>query len=218
MGKLNIISRSSEPFLNRMQAAELLAQKLEKLTDKNTVILGIPRGGIVIAKNIARKLSVDFDIVLSRKIPAPFNPEFAIGAIGENGKVFLNKTALCEIGAKQDYIKKASRHESEEIKRRAKLYRKVKSKLVLEEKTVIISDDGVATGATMQAAIWAVRQEKPSKVIIALPVGPYDAIVKLADESDEILCLRIPEFFSAVGQFYIDFPQIEDNQVLELLK
>jgi len=218
MGKLNIISRSSEPFLNRTQAAELLAQKLEKLTDKNTVILGIPRGGIVIAKNIAKKLSVDFDIVLSRKIGAPFNPEFAIGAVSEDGRVFFNKAVLYDIDIKQDYIKKAAQYELEEIKRRAALYRKVKPKLVLEGKTVIISDDGVATGVTMQATIWAVRQEKPNKVIIALPVGPYDVIVKLANESDEILCLRVPEFFSAVGQFYIDFPQIKDSQVLELLK
>lgn len=218
MKNLQIISRSSESFKDRAEAGKLLAKELKKITIDEAVVLGIPRGGIVIAKEIAQVLSLEADIVLSRKIGAPFNPEYAIGAVSEDGMVFINSQALYQAHPDDDYIKKEKGHQMQEIKRRIEAYRKVKPKVTLKAKTVIICDDGVATGATMQAAIWAAKQEGCSKIIIALPVAPYDTITRLAKEADETIVLRVPAFFAAVGQFYMDFPQVEDSEVIELLK
>jgi predicted phosphoribosyltransferase len=215
---LRILSHNSDAFLNRRQAGKFLSQELKYLSGKNVCILGIPRGGIIIASEIAKDLKIDYDIILTRKIGAPFDPEFAIGAISEDGAVFLNEEASQQINARDKYIQQEKSNQLLEIKRRAEIYRKIKPKISLKNKIAVLTDDGVATGATMSAAVWAARQEAPSSVIVALPVGPQDSLLKLAKDADQVICLRVPFFFAAVGQFYKDFPQVSDNEVIELLK
>ncbi len=218
MEEPRVISYSSEPFLDRPEAGKLLADELKKIVEKDAVVLGIPKGGVVIAKEIAKDLSIEFDIVLSRKIGAPFNPEFAIGAVSENGRIFIDEEAAGDVSASDEYIIKERERELEEIKRRLKVYRTVKPKVDLEDKAVIICDDGIATGATMQASLWAIKQENPKKTIVAVPIAPYDSLEKISKEADETVCLRVPDFFSAVGQFYINFLQLDDREILALLK
>jgi predicted phosphoribosyltransferase len=217
MSNLHIVSRASTPFSNRIEAGKLLAENIKGIVSFKSVILGIPRGGIIIANEVARALCAEFDVVLSRKIGAPSNPEFAIGAVSENGDIFINEGVLRQENISKNYIEREKLCQMRVMQLRAESYRQIKRKVILTGKTVVISDDGVATGATMQAAIWAIRQEKPGRIVLALPVAPYDTLKKLAEEVDEIVCLRVPDLFSAVGQFYIDFPQVEDNEVLAVL-
>jgi predicted phosphoribosyltransferase len=205
------------PFSSRVEAGKLLADNIKNIVSAKSIVLGIPRGGIIVANEIAKKLKLQLDIVLSRKIGAPLNPEFAIGAVSEDGNIFTDEDILRREKINKDYIERESKFQIQEIQRRIKKYRQVKEKISLKDKTVIITDDGVATGATMHAAAWSAQGDKPKKIIVALPVGPEDTLKRLKDSVDEVICLRVPDFFSAVGQFYADFPQIEDEEVLALL-
>ncbi|HAJ57458.1 MAG TPA: phosphoribosyltransferase [Candidatus Omnitrophica bacterium] len=218
MGNLHILSHGSEPFSDRKEAGGILAQELKKLRLKGAVVLGIPRGGIIVALEVARALEADMDIVLSRKLGAPFNPELAIGSIGEDGHVFLNEDICASLDVDEGYIQEEKTRQAAEINRRAAAYRAILPRVPLEGRTVIVTDDGIATGATMQAALWAVGAQKPLRLIAALPVGPPDTLKGLASSADEIICLRAPAFFSAVGQFYARFSQVEDAELLEILK
>lgn len=220
MGGTRIISHSDERFSDRQEAGRLLARELKKIESRDTraVVLGIPRGGIIVAREIALALDADLDIVLSRKLGAPHNPELAVGAVSEDGRVFLNEDVVSSLAVDDGYVHKEKEHQMLEIKRRIALYRKALPKVSLQGRVVIVTDDGVATGATMQAALWAARHEGPKKLIAALPVGPEDTIRKLAQDADEMICLRTPEFFAAVGQFYAQFGQVEDEELLEVLK
>lgn len=218
MGKARIISYSEEPFSGRVEAGQLLAGELTKFRGKNALVLGIPRGGIVIAREISSALEARLDIVLTHKLGAPGNPELAIGAITEDGKVFLNEMLAGRLDVESAYLKQEKERQLVVIKRRVEQYRKVLAKAPLKDSIVIITDDGVATGATMKAALWAARQEHPKALIAALPVGPQDAIQELSEDADEVVCLRCPSFFGAIGQFYLDFSQVEDEEVLEILK
>lgn len=182
------------------------------------MVLGIPRGGVIVAAEVARILKAELDIVLSRKLGAPYNPELAIGAIAEDGRVFLNEVLASQVGADKDYIEAEKAQQWLEIKSRIKRFRTVKRKIPLKGKTVIITDDGVATGATMQAALMSLRQEKPGKLIAALPVGAAEAVELLADYSDEVIVLRVPDYLGAIGQFYLDFSQSSDEEVLGILR
>ena len=231
MGELTICSHSSEPFDSREQAGQLLAAELSERLQHAThglpktsehpgqdvVVLGVPRGGIIVGREVAERLSAPLDIVLTRKIGAPGYPEAAIGAITEDGKVFVNEETAARVGAGQQYIESERQAVLAEIARRARLCRRVRPKAPVAGKVAVLTDDGVATGATMQAAIWAVRQEQPALVVVALPVGPADSIQKLARDADELICLRCPPHFQAVGQFYRHFEQVEDRALLEVL-
>jgi len=227
MGTLKIISNSGKPFSGRKEAGRLLAQQLQEYrratagsaltSGQKAVVLGIPRGGVVIAQQIAVELEADLDLVLAHKLGAPGNPELAIGAVCEDGKLFVDETISTYVGADEEYIEGEKAQQLKEMLRRVELYRKVLAKLSLEARIAIITDDGVATGATMQAALWAVRQENPKKIIAALPVGPVDTIKKLSEDADETICLQTPPFFSALSQFYSQFTQVEDEQLLEIL-
>ncbi len=218
MGKARIVSYSEEPFSGRIEAGMLLAKELIKLRLKNAVVLGIPRGGVIIAQEIAEILNADLDIVLSRKLGCPGNPEFAIGAVSEDGKLFLNEKLVSELGEDKPYIEQEKARQLALIKQRVRQYRAVLAKLSLKDRCVIVTDDGVATGATMHAALWIARQEHPKTLIAALPVGPADTIQRLVQDADDVICLRAPSFFSAIGQFYLDFSQVEDEEVLEILR
>jgi putative phosphoribosyl transferase len=217
MGKIRIFSRSRPPFMNRVEAGKLLGQELKNLNLKNPIILGIPRGGLVIAREAAIILECDIDVVLSRKLGAPGNPELAIGAIAEDGSVFMNNSISSSIGVFGSYIEQEKGRQLSILSSRNEKYRKILPKADLTGKTVIIVDDGVATGATMQAALWAARKENLSYLIAAAPVGSKDSIERLAKDADEVICLYTPAFFAGVGQFYVEFEQVDDQTVEQLM-
>ncbi len=218
MGTLRILSNSSRAFSSRIEAGDLLGQQLKEFEGQKTVVLGIPRGGVVVAREIARAVHGELDMVLAHKLGAPGNPELAIGAVCEDGKLFVDEEISSQMGADDNYIKREKTRQLQEIARRVKRYRKVLPKLPLTGRIVVVTDDGVATGATMQAALWAVRQEGPQKVVAALPVGPQDTLEKLSQDADETICLQAPPFFSAISQFYAYFNQVEDEELLEILQ
>jgi len=218
MGKTVIVSHSDEPFKNRREAGELLGKQLESLRGQNAVVLGIPRGGMIVAGWLARAIDAELDIVLAHKLRAPGHPELAIGALAESGDIYLNKELIKELGVAEEYIRQERVYQQIEMARRASVFRQALPRIPLSKRTVIVTDDGVATGATTQAALWAVRQELPSKLIVALPVGPEETLRKLAEDVDELICLRAPAFFAAIGQFYLRFDQVEDETVLQLLE
>ncbi|MDE2027397.1 MAG: phosphoribosyltransferase [Candidatus Omnitrophica bacterium] len=215
--KLNIIKHSNEPFADRREAGRLLGDVLEALKTDQTVVLGIPRGGLVVAKQVAEHLDAPLDIILSRKLGAPMNPELAIGAVTEQGEVFLGDRLVREIGVEEYYLVREKARQMAEIRRRQVAYRKICPKVDLNDKDVIVVDDGVATGSTVQAALWSIHQERPRRLIGAFPVGPEDTLRRLSDSADGIICLRVPSFFQGVGQFYLQFGQVSEEEVLSLL-
>jgi len=206
------------PYADRRQAALQLSESLAGYELYHPLILGIPRGGVVIADTIARKLKTDLDIVLTRKLGAPDNPELAIGAVSESGRIHLQHDVADKVGADEDYIAREIRKQLAEIQARRQHYRSVLPKTSLEGRTVILVDDGVATGATMQASLWAARDEAPKEVVIAVPVGAQDAIERLEREADDVVCPYVPPYFYAIGQFYADFGQVDDQEVIEILQ
>ena len=216
--KLFIVSRSSEPFTDRVEAGKLLAEALKPFVKAGAIVLGIPRGGLVTAREIARFFGADFDIVLSRKLGAPGNPELAIGSVSEDRKLFLHESLIGHLGVSHEYIEEEKERQLAEISRRTRLIRSILPKVPLGGRNVIITDDGVATGATMQAALWTIRQEHPQELIAALPVGPEETLNELARDCDKLVCLRVPYDFAAVGQFYALFPQTTDDEVISILK
>jgi putative phosphoribosyl transferase len=216
--KLRILSRSSEPFRDRDEAGILLARELVEYKGRNAVVLGILRGGIVMADIIAREIDAELDIVLAHKLRTPGHEELAMGSVSEDGKVFLNPRVVQEIGMPESFIEREKEIQLAEIRRRAEVFRPVRSKIPLKDRIVIVTDDGIATGATTQATFWAVRSEKPRMLIAAIPVGPEDNVRKLAQDVDVMICLRTPPMFQAVGQFFMRFSQVEDEDVLRILK
>lgn len=215
---INILSRSNQPFRDRAEAGRLLGREMKELGLKNPLVLGIPRGGVVVARELADELSADLDLIISRKLGAPQNPELAIGAVGEGGKLFLHDWLLSELRINRNYIESERDLQLLEISRRKARYREILPRASIAGRDVIVTDDGVATGATFQAALWTVRHENPGRLTAALPVAPEEAILKLATDTDEIICLRCPSLFSAVGQFYLNFTQISDDEVMEILQ
>jgi len=218
MGTHRVISTSDEPFRDRTEAGHLLARELESYRGPGTTVLGIPRGGVVVAAEVARALDADLDIVLARKIGAPGNPEAAIGAISEDGRLFIDKSLASYVRADSPYIESEKRRQMARIKELAGEFRAIRPKVPLAGRTVIVTDDGVATGATMRAAAWAARHENPHKVILAIPVAPAEAIESLAEDADEVVCLRVPPYFAAVGQFYMEFGQTSNEEVKAILE
>jgi putative phosphoribosyl transferase len=215
---VRIISHSGARFFDRVEAGYLLANEFNDLKSRNAVVLGIPRGGIIVAQELAHRLEADLDIVLSRKLGTPGESELAMGSLSEDGSVFLNNEVVRMFGVTQSDIEREKDHQMAEIQRRSHLIRGILPRTSLKDRLVIVTDDGVATGATMQAALWAVYQEKPRRLTAAIPVASEEAVNKLAADVDEIVCLRQPAFFYAVGQFYSRFTQVEDEEVLKILK
>ena len=213
-----MVSLLERPYVNRRQAGQRLSESLAAYQDQHPLILGIPRGGVVVADTIARTLDTDLDIVLTRKLGAPGNPELAIGAVSENGRVIMQAEIAAKVGADEDYVEREKQRQLEEIRARRERYRGVLAKALLQGRTVILVDDGIATGATMQASIWAAREEQPREVIVAVPVAPGDAVKRLEGEADRVVCPYIPPYFYAIGQFYVDFEQVGDQEVMEILQ
>ncbi len=221
MGNLTIVSHSEEPFINREEAGRRLAEELGQYEDKDTVVLGIPRGGVAVAREIARILHADLDVVLSRKLGAPGNPELAIGAISEDGTLFLDEDLHQRLGSSNEftgYVEDEREKQYTRIAESIERFRRVRSKIPVQGRTVIVTDDGLATGATMQASLRTVRKEDPEKLIAAVPVGSIEALEKIASDADETIVLKAPPIFYAVGQFYEYFGQTSDEEVIASLK
>jgi predicted phosphoribosyltransferase len=218
MGQVRIIERTEKPFANREQAGQLLALALDDLRGQHPLILGIPRGGLIIARELARVLDGEIDIALARKLRAPSNPELAIGAMSEDGHAFVDNSLLRYLGVSDAVLEREKERVQLEIDTRRELYRGAREKVPLAGRIVVVADDGLATGATMRAALWAARKEGPAKLICAVPVGAEATVEDLAEQCDELICLRVPMFFGAVGQFYVHFDQTEDDEVLKILR
>lgn len=206
-------------FQNRKQAGQLLAEKFkEHRRFKNLIVLAIPRGGVVTGKELAGVLGCPLEVIVTKKIGAPGNPELAVGAVGAVGEPVIDEELATRAGADENYLKNQISKIKIEIKRREKEFRGNKPPLNLKGKTAIVVDDGVATGATMAAAVEIIRQQEPKKIIVAVPVIAQDALGKISKLADEVIYLQAPRLFFAVGQFYRDFEQISDEEVVQLLK
>ena len=203
-------------FENRAAAARKLAEALSEYRGKNPLVLAIPRGAVPMAKIIADELEGELDVVLVRKVRAPGNPEFAIGSVDETGWVYLGSYAS-DVGAGEKYIKDEVSAQLETIRQRRAQYTPVRPPIDPAGRIVIVVDDGLATGSTMIAALHALRAKKPGELICAVPVAPPDTVEKVRNNADRVVCLSSPINFYAVAQFYMDFPQITDEEVIAIL-
>ncbi len=202
-------------FKDRIAAGEILAQRL-----KNTeadLVLGIPRGGLVVAAEIAKALKLPLDIIVTRKIGAPMQPELALGAVDPDGQVIWDNDLLKQLELKIENLKLKIEDEWKELKRREDVYRNGKPQQGLEGKTVILTDDGVATGATTLAAINYLKRHTVKKIILAVPVASRESTDRLTKQVDLAVILETPEYFQAVGQFYQNFLPVSDEEVIQLL-
>lgn len=205
-------------FRDRHEAGKLLAQKLlEFKGNPDAIVLGIPRGGVVVAYEVAKALGLPLDVFIARKIGAPGNPELAIGAVASDGTVILDELSINFMGVPKRYIEKEIERQKEEIRKRLLTYRGGREGYSLQGKIVILVDDGVATGATTIASLRAIRASNPSQLILAVPVAPPDTVEKLRREADKVICLHTPSPFWAVGAFYLNFEQTTDEEVQALL-
>lgn len=204
-------------FRNRESAGLLLAKRLLKYKKEDLIILALPRGGVVVAEEVAKKLERPLEVIVARKIGSPYNSELGIGAISENNVQILDTHTIQLIGVSSLHIHEIIEREQKELKRRIKLYRKGKSLPSLQNKTVILIDDGVATGATARAAIETIYKLQPLRLIFAVPVCSPDVAEVLQKEVDEFICLYIPNSLEAIGQFYQNFDQVTDDEVMNIL-
>ncbi len=203
-------------FESREEAGTLLADKLKKY-GKNCVVLAIPRGGVVVGAQIAHALSCPLEVIITRKLSAPNNPELAIGATSSKGGLVLDQELIKRLKVTKGYIRSELSRQQKEARRREKVYLKGET-IHITDKTVILVDDGIATGATIEAAIQAVRKERPARVILAVPVAPPGTVERLRNDVDELVVLSTPEHFWAIGEFYSSFPQISDEEVVSILR
>jgi predicted phosphoribosyltransferase len=205
------------PFRDRHEAARQLAERLHTYAGRHPLVLAIPRGAVPMARVIADALHGELDVVLVRKLGAPGNPEFAIGSIDESGWAYVADYAAAA-GADEHYIEREKRRQLEVMRQRRAQYTAARAPIDPAGRIVIVVDDGLATGATMISALHALRTRKPQKLIAAVPVSPPDTLRKVEQLADEVVCLEVPDYFMAVGQFYLDFPQVEDEEVVRLLR
>jgi putative phosphoribosyl transferase len=204
-------------FKNRVDAGNQLAKALKPMS-KSAIILAVPRGGVVVGFEVAKTLGVPLDVVIARKIGAPDNPELAIGAVAEDGTVILDENLVKMLHVAKGYISEEVERQKLEIKRRLLRYRGDVPYPSLTNREVIVVDDGVATGSTLKASLMSIRKKGAKTVIVAVPVSPPDTVSQLKKMADRVVCLQTPEPFYAIGQFYEDFEQTGDEEVIKLLE
>ncbi len=206
-------------FRNRQEAGRKLAEQLAAYKNQHPVILALPRGGVPVAAEIAAALDAPLDLVLVRKIGVPWNPELAMGAVVDGGAplVVRNQDVLRMTGISNEAFHHVCEEELAEIERRRQRYVGGRSRIDVAGRTAIVVDDGIATGATTRAALRATRMRRPKRLILAVPVAPLEALAEMREEADEVICLEEHEDFGAIGFYYTDFRQIEDQEVIALL-
>ncbi len=206
-------------FRDRQDAGRQLARRLASLhlDPKTALILAIPRGGVVVGAEIAASLHLPLDVYITRKLTAPGNPELAIGAVASDGSVFLDEDMARSAGASERYVATETERQNLEMQRRLRVYRGDRPAPALKGKDVVLVDDGIATGATTLVALRTLRRQDPARLVLAIPVGPPDAIRRMEGEADQVVVLATPEPFWAVGAFFSDWSQTSDSEVIALL-
>jgi putative phosphoribosyl transferase len=205
------------PFHDRKAAGAALGERLQAYRGTNPIVIGLPRGGVVVAAEVARVLDAELDVIVARKLGSPISTELAIGAVTPDGERFLNEDVIRELDVSEPYIEAVTQVQQAEARRREARFRGDRPPLRLTGRTVILVDDGIATGATIRAAVRAARKQQPGKLVVAAPVGAPEACAALRTEADEVVCLHEPEYFGAVGSWYRHFEQTEDEEVERLL-
>ena len=205
-------------FRDRADAAQQLAARFERIPLQRPIVLAVPRGGVALGAPLARILVAELDVVLARKLRAPFQPELAVGSVAETGHTFVNESVARSTEATAEYLAEEKAFQLGEIERRKKLFRGVRPPADLTDRTVIVTDDGIATGATMLAALQSIRLQHPREIILAVPVAAPGRLRPLQKWCDRVICLDEPATFWSVGQFYKNFTQLEDADVVALLQ
>ena len=209
----------SGQFADRRDAGRQLACELEKFRVARPLVLGLPRGGVVVAAEVARALGCDLDVLLVKKLRCPDNPELAIGALSESGHRYVNDELVRAFNIEPSYLEAEVAERAAEIREQQRLYRAVKPRIAPTDRAAVLVDDGLATGATMIAAAQAIALERPKLLIVAVPVGSPEAARALQglEQVDEVICPHTPDWFEGVGQFFKDFVQVEDSEVVRIL-
>jgi predicted phosphoribosyltransferase len=204
-------------FRDRAEAGRKLGAALKELKGKDLIILAIPRGGVVVASEVAKTLGAPLDIVVTRKIEAPGEPEYALGAVTQEGDVIMDRQAAESLGASKEYLDSQVKKKREEVTERMKKFRGDTPYPDLEGKVVVIVDDGIATGSSVGAAVLSVKKRKPKEIVVAVPVAPKDAVETLTGDGNHVVCLETPGPFLAIGEFYGVFDQVDDEEVKLIL-
>jgi len=210
--------RPNARYADRADAGRALAAYLGKYKNHDVLVLGIPRGGVPVAAEVARALQADLDVIVARKLGAPGQPELAIGAVTSNGGRFFNDETIEALGVTDEYLEHIAAVEMDEAHRRERMFRNGREPERIEGRVVIIVDDGLATGATMRASVRSVRRRNPARLVVAVPVGSREACADLRNEADEVLCAYEPALFLAVGLHYERFCPTLDNEVMAILQ
>jgi predicted phosphoribosyltransferase len=206
-------------FRDRADAGKLLGDRLAReVSDQPVIVLGIPRGGVVLADIVARRLSADFDIVIPRKLGAPDNEELAIGAVMEDGTSYINRYLIDALRISKEYVEKEQARQVEEIRRRKSSYRKQDLPYGIAGRKAILVDDGIATGATVIASARWARKQRPASLTVAVPVAPIQSVELLQQEADSVDVLYTPRDFASVGQFYEEFSSVSDDEVKAIMR
>ncbi len=206
-------------FEDRREAGRLLAKAVVRRNFLRPVVLALPRGGVPVAVEVATRLDAPLDLVLVRKIGSPMQPELAVGAVVDGGspEIVTNDAIILETGTSETYIQEEAQRQLAIIEARRKLWFAGRPRVFVEGRTAIVVDDGIATGATVRAALHALRRQKPMWLVVATPVAPSDTVAALAAEADEVICLETPRRFGAIGYYYRNFSQVEDDEVAAML-
>lgn len=207
-------------FDNRRQAGQLLAEEIERRGFANPVVLGLPRGGVPVASEVAAKINAPLDVILVRKIGAPFQRELAIGAVvdGVTPEIVRNEELIRALGVTEDEFKALADQQLKIIEERRKLWLAGRQAIPVKGKTAIIVDDGIATGATVRVSVHAIRKKGPKLLVVATPVAPPETVEALRREADDVVCLETPDYLGAIGFFYRDFSQVTDADVSRVLE
>ncbi len=204
-------------FRDRVDAGKKLAAALKELKGSDVIVLGIPRGGVVVANEVADALAAPLDVIVTRKIAAPAEPEYALGAVAQDGDVIMDRQAAESLGVSREYLDAEIARRREEVKERTRKFRGDTPFPSLEGKVVVIVDDGIATGSSVGAAVMYLKKRKPKELVIAVPVAPSDAVETLSEDGDRVVCLETPGPFFSIGEFYENFEQVDDDEVRRIL-